>query len=105
MNHKEKIVGGQVVRSTAGRDAGRFFVALKVDNETGCAYIADGKVRSLARPKRKKLRHLAPTARNISVEIDATCTDKRLRSLLTENKTPNNAARQQGTGGNALVKE
>lgn len=50
---------GQIVRSKKGRDKGYFFVVLSVSKET--AMICDGKYRTLSRPKRKKLIHLAPT--------------------------------------------
>ena len=50
---------GSVVRATAGRDKGMFFVVLAV--EGSYAYIADGKRRKVQAPKRKSLKHLAPT--------------------------------------------
>ena len=50
---------GMVVRSRAGRDAGHWFVILELDAEY--AYLADGGLRRLEKPKRKKRRHLAPT--------------------------------------------
>ena len=45
-----------IVVSLAGRDAGRYFFVLESDGEH--AVVADGKVRKLERPKRKKLKHL-----------------------------------------------
>ena len=50
---------GMTVQAKAGRDKGRFFLILKI--EDGYAYIADGKTRKLEKPKKKKLIHLAAT--------------------------------------------
>ena len=52
---------GRVVRSTAGRDAGRLFLVIGVAGEEHLL-IADGDLRKLEKPKKKKLRHLAATA-------------------------------------------
>ena len=53
-------VKGRLVRSKAGRDSGRTLAVLAVDGQM--LLLADGKLRTLARPKRKKRRHVAPTA-------------------------------------------
>ena len=53
------IVVHSVVCSKAGRDKGRFFAVLSMEGDA--AYIADGDLRKLEKPKRKKLIHLAPT--------------------------------------------
>ncbi len=50
---------GQIMRSLAGHDKGDFQVVLKLDG--AFAYMADGKRRKLEIPKKKKLKHLAPT--------------------------------------------
>jgi len=50
---------GRVVLSKAGRDAGRPFVVLRVDGDF--AFAADGDLRRVESPKKKKLRHLRPT--------------------------------------------
>ncbi len=50
---------GTVVISKAGRDKGNFFIVLKT--EDNYAYIADGHLRRVDRPKKKKLRHLQLT--------------------------------------------
>ena len=48
---------GTVVLSKAGRDAGRYFVVVgKVDDQY--VLVADGDLRKLANPKKKKLKHL-----------------------------------------------
>ena len=44
-----------IVRSTAGRDKGRIFFVLETEGEF--LLLADGSVRRVERPKRKKRRH------------------------------------------------
>jgi ribosomal protein L14E/L6E/L27E len=53
---------GSVVTSRAGRDAGRpFLVIRELDQEY--VLIADGGLRTMDRPKKKKRRHLKATGR------------------------------------------
>lgn len=47
---------GEFVYATAGRDAGKCFLA--VDEEHNYLYICDGKSRKVSNPKKKKLKHL-----------------------------------------------
>ncbi|MDI6601294.1 MAG: KOW domain-containing RNA-binding protein [Thermoanaerobacteraceae bacterium] len=47
---------GQVVKSKAGRDKGRLFIVLNVEDPY--AYIADGLLRKIEKPKKKKIKHL-----------------------------------------------
>lgn len=47
---------GRVVLSKAGRDAGRCFVVLHTDD--AFAYVADGDLRKVEKPKKKKHMHL-----------------------------------------------
>jgi len=49
---------GWIVRATAGRDKGGIFCVMGVDQEQ-FLLLADGKRRKAARPKRKKLGHVA----------------------------------------------
>ncbi|MDD3428944.1 MAG: KOW domain-containing RNA-binding protein [Oscillospiraceae bacterium] len=71
-------VRGQIVRSKAGRDKGRFFVVLGTAGNM--AQIADGGLRGLNRPKSKKLMHLSPTKTILS---DNTLTsDKQLNMAI-----------------------
>lgn len=46
-----------VALSTAGRDKGRLFFILEIEGEF--ALIADGRIRHLEKPKKKKLKHLS----------------------------------------------
>lgn len=55
-----KAVPGQVVRSIAGRDAGTWYVVVRVLDQRLVA-VADGRSRPVARPKRKNVRHLLLT--------------------------------------------
>ena len=44
--------------SKAGRDQGRCYVLIGLDEKEGYVWVADGEVRTIARPKRKNSRHL-----------------------------------------------
>ena len=50
---------GQVVIPKQGRDKGRAMVVLSVEAEY--LYLADGQIRTLAKPKKKKAKHIQPT--------------------------------------------
>ncbi|HWP51129.1 MAG TPA: KOW domain-containing RNA-binding protein [Clostridia bacterium] len=69
---------GMVVRALAGRDAGKWFAVLVSDEDF--TLIVDGKSRPLARPKRKRNKHLAVTAAKLS--DDCMTTDRKLKSAL-----------------------
>lgn len=53
------IVIGSVVRSIAGHDKGDLL--LVVDMADGYAYVSDGKLRRVEKPKKKKIKHLQGT--------------------------------------------
>ena len=72
-----ELTKGLVVRALAGRDMGNFFVVLSVDG--GYAFIADGKRRKLASPKRKNLRHLQRTDQ--FVELDGVTDQKCVETI------------------------
>lgn len=48
---------GQIVRSLAGRDKGRYFVVLEVRGDN-YALVADGDLRRVEKAKKKNLKHL-----------------------------------------------
>lgn len=50
---------GWIVRATAGRDKEGIFCVVGVDRVGNLLLLADGKRRKAARPKRKKLGHVA----------------------------------------------
>ena len=47
---------GSIVRSIAGHDKGSLLLVVAM--EKGYAYVADGKLRKIEKPKKKKLKHL-----------------------------------------------
>ena len=51
-----EITAGSIVRSKAGRDKGDLFIVLA--REGDFAYIANGDLRKVDTPKKKKLKHL-----------------------------------------------
>lgn len=68
---------GMMVRSLAGRDKGGFMVVVSADK--GFVFLADGKERKLASPKKKNIRHIAPT--NTVIDLNG-LTDKSLRAAV-----------------------
>jgi len=61
---------GQIVKSTAGRDSGEYFIIVQV-NEL-YVYLVDGTTRRLETPKKKKKKHLQIThavAQNIADKL------------------------------------
>ncbi|MCL2353390.1 MAG: RNA-binding protein [Defluviitaleaceae bacterium] len=54
---------GQIVISKAGRDKGKVFVVLGLSCEKDgeFAFLVDGGERSVAKPKKKKYKHIQPT--------------------------------------------
>jgi len=71
---------GRVVQSRAGRDAGREFLVIR-ELDQAYVLIADGGLRTIDRPKKKKRRHLLPTAR-----LDANLREKLLGGELVSDK-------------------
>ena len=74
-----KLLKGSVVRAEAGRDGGGYFVIVEAD-EKYC-FIADGKTRKLASPKRKNVKHIRVT--NSMIDVND-ITDKKLRNMLKQ---------------------
>lgn len=58
MDLTDKVKIGQVVKSKAGRDSGRVFLILSILDEE-YVEVVDGDLRTLNRPKKKKIKHLA----------------------------------------------
>lgn len=56
---KDPVQIGEIVYCLKGRDSGRYFAVVKV--EQGFCYLADGKHRKICSPKKKKEKHLQPT--------------------------------------------
>ncbi|SEG07424.1 hypothetical protein SAMN05660865_01677 [Caloramator fervidus] len=53
----EGIALGQIVHSRAGRDKGRYFIVVGIVDEN-YVLIADGDLRKIEKPKKKKIKHL-----------------------------------------------
>jgi len=53
---------GHLVVSLAGRDKGIICAVVGNSDDEGYVYIADGKIRKVENPKKKKLKHLKPIA-------------------------------------------
>ncbi|TYP50329.1 KOW domain-containing RNA-binding protein [Thermosediminibacter litoriperuensis] len=53
----KEVEPGQVVMSCAGRDKGRFMLVVRVI-DSQYVYVADGELRRIEKPKKKKLKHL-----------------------------------------------
>lgn len=60
-------VKGRLVRSKAGRDKTRTLAVLAVDGQM--LLLANGTSRKIADPKRKKMRHVAPTTTVLENEL------------------------------------
>ena len=57
---------GDLVRSTAGRDAGKLYIIIEViDSE---AYLCDGNFKTIDRPKKKKQKHFELVASQFITE-------------------------------------
>jgi ribosomal protein L14E/L6E/L27E len=63
---------GQKVRSIAGHDNGTDYIIVRT--EDNYVYVADGAIRKLENPKKKKFKHIQGSY-NISVEIAAKIAD------------------------------
>lgn len=51
---------GQIVFSKSGRDKGKYYLVVKILDQSYCL-IADGDIRKIEKPKKKKLMHLKAT--------------------------------------------
>jgi len=72
---------GRYCESRAGRDKGKTFIIVGLCEDHEHVFICDGKLRKLARPKKKKLMHLRVSLRG----------DDELRALLSSGKTVQDA--------------
>lgn len=70
---------GMIVRATAGRDAGRYYLVTALNGAE--LLLADGKRRTLLSPKRKNPAHVQKTNQTLSLEG---LTDHALRTALRE---------------------
>lgn len=57
MNNKYSL--GQIVFSKCGRDQGKPFIVVSIEEEY--VYLVDGRLRKVDNPKLKKIKHIQPT--------------------------------------------
>lgn len=55
-----EVMAGDIVKSIAGRDSGRYFIIWEV-LDSSYVTIVDGDLRKIDNPKRKKVKHLKAT--------------------------------------------
>ena len=94
-----EIKPSDIVQSLAGHDTGGVFLVLRTEGEF--AFVADGKNRKCAKPKRKKMKHLAFTAESESpvaqrIAQSESVADSEVRKALA----PWRAASRKAKGGN-----
>ncbi len=69
---------GSIVKSLKGRDKDSYFCVVELRGEY--AYLADGKIRKIENPKKKKIKHIKITDYNIHKE--ATKYNKHLKKTI-----------------------
>ena len=57
----KRIVVGQLVKSITGRDQGRNYLILEIDQAKGYVFLVDGAKRGVSNPKRKNISHIQIT--------------------------------------------
>lgn len=72
---------GQYVKSKAGRDKGRIFLVLEIIDQN-YVLIADGDLRRLEKPKRKKIKHLLPLDIDYSEILGKIDSGKKMTNLM-----------------------
>ena len=76
----EPLIKGEIVRSRAGRDRGRAFVVYEI-LDADYVLLVDGRLRTLARPKKKKRKHLLK-ASEARMELSGRLLDADFRKFL-----------------------
>ena len=77
-----EVKAGDVVRSAAGHDRGGLFVVLGAA-DADCVLLADGKTRTVEKPKKKKRKHLCPVpADPMQITPNALPLDAEIRRFL-----------------------
>ncbi len=78
---------GSIVLSLAGRDGKRLFVVVAIDEADGYVYLADGKLRQIQHPKKKKSKHIQWMKKGDAALVEAclngTVTNRQLKETLT----------------------
>lgn len=76
-----EICKGSLVYSIAGRDKGNIFLVLYVEGDF--VYLADGDMRRVAKPKKKKVKHVNKINRALELDFD-NLSDSSLRKALSD---------------------
>lgn len=76
MSDNDDLTPGQIVKSKMGRDSGRYFVVLAVDGKY--AFIADGDLRKIDKPKKKNIKHLLKLNECVEVVRDKILTGQKI---------------------------
>ena len=78
---------GQIVLSKCGRDKNKYFIVIGIDQNEEYIYLADGLVRKIDKPKKKKIRHVFPIDidEELSTKLynDAKICNSELKKLLS----------------------
>lgn len=74
MDYKLQI--GSVVLSKKGRDADNYFMIVSIDGDF--CFIADGNKHQLSCPKRKNIKHIAPSGEVLTVIAEKIATGKKV---------------------------
>ncbi len=61
----ERCKAGMLARSKAGHDTGKVYVIIEVDD--AYVYLADGSIRTLKNPKKKKRKHVQVICREYDI--------------------------------------
>ncbi|MBQ6998847.1 MAG: KOW domain-containing RNA-binding protein [Clostridia bacterium] len=78
---------GDLVIATSGREKGKCFVVLSVENQF--LYLCDGKNRKVSTPKKKKIKHTeyaGSTNSDVCEKLQNGITDKAIRKTLSQFK-------------------
>lgn len=78
---------GDFVIAASGREKGKCFVVLSVENQF--LYLCDGKNRKVSNPKKKKIKHIeyaGPANIDVCEKLQDGITDKVIRRALSEFK-------------------
>lgn len=68
---------GRICLSLCGRDKGKYFIITRIEDEH-YVYIADGVLRKIDKPKRKKLKHLELKSEMLESISEKLKTDKKI---------------------------
>lgn len=95
-----------IVVSLAGRDQGRLFFVMEI--EPNFVYLADGRMRKVEEPKKKKCKHVAfvsegSSALSQKIRAGEKVSNSEIRRALSQFIIERDTAPLQAEGGNLLV--